>query len=66
MPIVDSDWWIEMLSFRDKQGAEDADRGSFSPPYPGSEDPQDTDENAAYRSGFDRRRKELGASFCWA
>jgi len=47
-------------------GKRDAENGTFSPPYTASEDPQDEDENAAYVSGFNRRRKELGDAFKWA
>jgi len=61
-----NDWWDTMLEGRTDDGRRDADEGKFDPPYPGSDDPQDEDENGAYERGFKQRRKELGDAFKWA
>ena len=55
-----------MLKERRQDGKKDADRGLFNPPYPGSDDAQDQEENWAYKEGFNSRRKELGPRFNWA
>ena len=60
------DWWDEMLESRREDGRRDAEQGKHEPPYPGSGDPQDEDENAAYDDGWHQRRKELGDAFQWA
>ena len=40
--------------------------GVFNWPYQsGPDDPQNEAENAAYKEGFDQRRKELGDAFKW-
>lgn len=59
------DWYGTMLEERTNDGRRDADEGTFDPPYHGSDDPQDEDENAAYERGFQQRRKELGDAFQW-
>lgn len=64
--ISGDDWWEAMMQTHADDGKRDAENGTFSPPYTASEDPQDEDENAAYVSGFNRRRKELGDAFKWA
>lgn len=60
-----ADWWDELLAERFRDGQRDAEHGRFESPYPGSQDPQDEDENLAYRRGFDQRRRELGDAFRW-
>jgi len=61
-----ADWWNELLESRHEDGRKDADRGLFNRPYAGNVDPQNEDENEAYKRGFDERRKELGDKFEWA
>ncbi len=57
--------WLLLLNARYAAGWLDAEAGMYDPPYPGSDDPQELDENRAYKQGFDRSRKELGDSFKW-
>jgi hypothetical protein len=59
-------WWDGIFAECANDGARDAENGRFIPPYPGSDDPQDLDLNAAYEFGFKQRRKELGDAFKWA
>ena len=59
------DWYDDMLNVRLHDGMRDAELGTFDPPYPGSDDPQEQDENRAYQQGFNQRRKELGDKFEW-
>ena len=59
-------WWLELLAERERLGTEHADAGIYDPPYSEEEDPQDTDENEAYKRGFNKRRHELGDRFKWA
>lgn len=62
---MQEDWWNKLLNERFADGRRDAERGRCELPYPGSQDPQDEDENLAYRRGFDARRQELGDKFRW-
>lgn len=55
-----------MLAERMADGRKDANEGVFEPPYLNSDDPQDEDENAAYKRGFNERRRELGDVFRWS
>ena len=59
------DWWEVLLAQRMADGMTGANEGNFDPPYPGSDDPQEQDENRAYWRGFMKRRKELGSEFRW-
>lgn len=59
------DWWEQHLNNYKLEGQMDAENGVFEPPHPSDEDPQDEDENIAYKSGFLARRKELGDKFRW-
>lgn len=63
---MDNDWWERLMDCYKSEGGKDAEFGVFEPPNPGSDDPQDDAENAAYKRGFDERRKELGDKFEWA
>lgn len=58
--------WDEMLRARHQEGADDAALGIYDPPYPSSDDPQDSDERDAYRDGWKTKRCELGAAFRWS
>ena len=61
-----SDWWHEHLAEFAADGRKDADLGMYRPPWPSEDDdPQNQDENLAYRKGFDEKRKELGNAFKW-
>lgn len=60
------DWWADLLKQNFEMGRQDADKGTFDPPYPNSDDEQDMTENTAYADGFRARRKELGDSFKWS
>ena len=70
------DWWADLLEERRKDGATDAEAGTFYPPYPKiaisawlhptNTDPQDEAENRAYIDGFMKKREELGDKFKWA
>lgn len=59
------DWWLMHLEEYESDGAKDATKGEFLLPHPGSTDPQDESENAAYERGFKRKRLELGDKFQW-
>ena len=59
------DWWQQQLAEDRAAGIADASNGVYNPPYPGSGDPGDEDENHAYNVGFQRRRRELGSKFEW-
>jgi len=59
------DWWKSLLDSRKTQGRENAGDGYFESPYPGSNDPQDEAENAAYEQGFNEERRKLGSDFVW-
>lgn len=59
-------WWESILEAHEDAGAADAVIGKYEPPYPGSNDPQDEEENEAYDNGFKRARRDLGDSFKWA
>ena len=62
-----ADWWERALADHKESGRRDADVGRYTPPHAGGdEDPQDADENAAYKKGFMERRRELGEAFKWA
>ena len=63
---AEAEWWENILQAHEDAGRADAVIGKYEPPYPGSNDPQDEDENAAYDGGFKRGRNELGDSFKWA
>lgn len=63
---INGSWWDGLLAASANEGMRDADIGRFEPPYQGSDDPQDSDLNAAYEFGFKQRRKELGNAFRWA
>jgi len=56
---------IELLEECWRDGRDDADKGMFDAPYPGSGDPQDETANQAYKQGFMDRRKELVDKFEW-
>ena len=58
-----ADWWDDLLAERKRDGCSAAETGIYDPPYPNSDDPQDEAENAAYKQGFQQRRKELGEAF---
>ena len=61
------DWWLRNLEDYRQNGRSDADRCVFNAPHwVSDEDPQDLDENQAYKDGFMERRKELGDKFKWA
>lgn len=60
-----TDRWAKLMAEHEQDGARDAERGYIDFPYPGSDDPQEQDENRAYQRGFNRRRKELGEMFEW-
>lgn len=47
-------------------GIKDAEKGVYNPPHSSDDDPQDQQENHAYKEGFEARRKELGGRFKWA
>ena len=64
--IVLDNWWEINLARHEAAGMLDAERGVFEPPHADGDDPQDCDENSAYRRGFDKRRKSLGSAFAWA
>ena len=57
-------WWLRQLAEYRQRGRSDADRGKFNWPYPLTEE-EDGPFNAAYKQGFDERRKELGVKFAW-
>lgn len=65
MSEVISDWWDDLLKDREKQGEIDAQNGVFEYPYSDDSDPQNQDENLAYKRGFTKKRNELGESFKW-
>ena len=58
-------WWRDNLQYRKDQGKKDADKGAYNPPWPFEHDPQNEDENEAYKDGFMARRRELGDKFEW-
>ena len=58
-------WWLKNLAEYRRDGRNDAEKGYYDPPHPVGDDPQDLEENEAYREGFMTRRKELGANFQW-
>jgi len=61
------EWWLRNLDEYRADGIADADKGEFDPPHHVTDhDPQYLDENAAYKDGFMKRRKELGDKFKWA
>ena len=60
------DWWEERLENYKTDGMLDADVGIYNPPHSDNDDPQDQDENEAYKKGFMARRLELGDAFKWA
>ena len=60
------EWWLGLLEAHEADGRRDAEHGIFDPPYPGSEEPDEADENHAYKRGFDQQRKEMGEGFRWA
>lgn len=61
-----SNWWESNLAEFEADGRRDAEHGVYNPPWPSEDnDPQNQDENAAYRKGFDARRRELGDKFRW-
>jgi hypothetical protein len=59
------EWWQNELAADRAAGRSDADKGVYNPPYPGSDDPGDQDQNSAYHEGFQARRHELGSKFEW-
>ncbi len=60
-------WWEKELTHYREEGARDADKGYFCwPCLDEVDDPANSDLNAAYKEGFDKRRKELGNKFKWA
>ncbi|MCR4297481.1 MAG: hypothetical protein NUV75_01825 [Gallionella sp.] len=62
-----TDWWNDLLAEHAADGRCDADLGVYRPPWASeADDPQNQDENVAYRRGFDARRRELGEAFKWA
>lgn len=64
---ISAEWWKQHLAEITADGRKDADAGVFNSPWPVDDaDPQNEDENAAYRRGFDARRRELGDKFRWA
>ena len=58
-------WWQDNLENYKSDGRFDAEAGFYNPPHSDSDDPQDQDENEAYKKGFIERRKELGDAFKW-
>lgn len=58
-------WWERQRAEFKQDGRNDADRGLFRLPYPGTDDPSDEESNIAYQRGFMERRKELGDKFEW-
>lgn len=61
------DNWLKYLQECEKDGAAGAEKGCYDPPYPGeSEDPEEQDAAHAYKTGFQKRRRELGDKFLWA
>ena len=61
------DWWKLNLAEYIADGRIDAAKGIYDLPHAYAEgDPQYEDENAAYREGWWKRRKELGGKFKWA
>lgn len=66
-PLVrDDDWYGLNLARHEAAGMLDAEHGVFEWPHEDDDDPQNKDENEAYKRGFDRRRHELGEHFDWA
>lgn len=61
-----NDWWENLMLERIIGGENDAKKGVYEPPHPGSHDPQDVDENSAYTAGFESMRAKLGKRFKWA
>ena len=57
-------WWLQQLADYRQDGRNDAERGEFCWPCPFSEE-EDGPFNAAYKQGFEERRKELGVKFAW-
>ena len=57
-------WWLQQLAEYRQRGRSDAERGKYLLPYPLTEE-EDGPINAAYKQGFDERRKELGEKFAW-
>ena len=58
--------WSELLSTHVMDGRRDAERGVFDPPrWTRTTDPSEMHENAAYKKGWNQRRKELGDAFKW-
>lgn len=60
------DWWSLNLARYEAVGMLDAEKGVFCLPHEDDYDPQNQDENEAYRRGFDKRRHALGDAFKWA
>ncbi len=51
------------------EGQQDAENGIYAPPHtPDDEDegPYLSEENKAYRDGFETKRREMGDDFKWA
>ena len=63
--MTEFDWWKERLENYKTDGRLDAEVGLYNPPHTDDYDPQDQEENEAYKKGFTERRKELGADFKW-
>lgn len=61
-----SDWWDDHLAEYEADGRKDAAAGTYRPPCPDEDDPHYQDEIAAYRRGFDAKRRELGDAFKWS
>lgn len=67
MPYPESvaDWWKKQIAEYEQDGMRDAEKGTYRPPYPGTDDPSDEEMNLVYKRGFMKRRKELGDKFEW-
>lgn len=64
--VRDEDWYDTNLARYEAVGMLDAEHGVFEWPHDDDGDPQNRDENEAYKRGFDKRRHELGDNFEWA
>lgn len=59
------EWWLKLLASRKEEGANDARNGCYRPPYGGSLESMEQDEDEAYRMGWKQARAELGDKFKW-
>jgi len=60
-----NDWWDDNIRYYWMLGRGSANKGEFDYPNTDNDDPNDADENQAYKDGFMERRKELGDLFKW-